>query len=401
MKIVMAALLLACMPVAFTPCGPNSASAQQVADQAAYPLRERPLNAHWRFLRGDAVGAELPQFDDAAWRRVDLPHDWSIEDLPPRDRDPLFATITLTPGEWRFSSGDDPARSKPGFDDAAWKTVHLPQSWDRHGQANGGPVSFSGKTGLGWYRRHFAVPKSVAGKTVFIEMGVINGQNWTYVDGVKVQETGDDYWSNNSVMTRSIELPPAQATPGDHVVAVKIKGPPRGGFSPISITSASGVPKPVGPSPCDPGRSAGNINTGYAVGGIGWYRQHFTLPASDEGKQVRVVFDGSYMETTVWLNGVAVGSNHYGYSPFGLDLTRRLKPAGEENVLAVKVVNQGSNSRWYSGSGLFRPVYLEVTNRLRVAPWGLAVSTARVFFDRQSGGAPGPCQRGRGTSQRR
>ena len=109
-------------------------TALQGADQAAYPPRERPLSANWRFLRGDAVGAELPQFDDVAWRRVDLPHDWSIEDLPPRDRDPLFATITLTPGEWRFSSGDDPARSKPGFDDAAWKTVRLPQTWDQHGQ---------------------------------------------------------------------------------------------------------------------------------------------------------------------------------------------------------------------------------------------------------------------------
>ena len=204
-------------------------------------------------------------------------------------------------------------------------------------------------------------------------MGVINGQNWIYVDGVKVQETGaDDYWSNNSVMTRTIELPPAQATPGEHVIAMRIQGPPD------AADSRKSVSPPAGPSPCDPGRSAGNINTGYAVGGIGWYRQHFTLPASDEGKQVRVVFDGSYMETTVWLNGFAVGSNHYGYSPFGLDLTPRLKPAGEENVLAVKVVNQGSNSRWYSGSGLFRPVYLEVTNRLRVAPWGLAVSTAEI-----------------------
>jgi beta-galactosidase len=117
------------------------------------------------------------------------------------------------------------------------------------------------------------------------------------------------------------------------------------------------------------------------VGGIGWYRQHFTLPASDTGKKVRVVFDGSYMETTVWINGVEVGRNLYGYSPFGFDLTPHLKPGGQENVLAVKVVNEGKNSRWYSGSGLYRPVHLEVTNPLRVALWGLAITTPEVRPD--------------------
>ena len=82
-------------------------------------------------------------------------------------------------------------------------------------------------------------------------MGVINGQNWIYVDGVKVQETGaDDYWSNSSVMTRTVELPPAQATPGEHVIAMRIQGPADGRILGIRLAPAS-------PSPCDPGRSAG------------------------------------------------------------------------------------------------------------------------------------------------
>jgi beta-galactosidase len=329
--------------------------------------RERPLNSDWRFLRGDPAGAEQPQFNDASWRHIDLPHDWSIEDLPPRENDPLFATITTVPGSWKFSAGDDKAWAAAGFDDSTWKAVSLPETWDKH-SATGGDK------GVGWYRRQFTVPAAAAGKVVFIDLGVINGQDWIYVDGVKAQETGGDYWSNGSLMARVVELTASEATPGDHVVAVKIKGPPTGGFTETASP-------PAGPSPCDPGRSAGNISTGYAVGGIGWYRQRFTLPASDAGKLVRVVFDGSYMVTTVWINGAEIGRNQYGYSPFGFDLDPHLKPAGQENVLAVKVVNLGQNSRWYSGSGLFRPAHLEITSPLRVSPWGVAVSTPEVRPD--------------------
>jgi beta-galactosidase len=337
------------------------------APLAATPLREQSLNDDWRFLRGDAIGAEQPQFDDSPWRRVDLPHDWSIEDLPPRDNDPLFATVTLCPGNWKFSPGDGQARAAADFDDSMWRSVKLPETWDQHGQTREAK-------NLGWYRRHFTVPASAAGKTVFIEMGVIKGQDWIYVDGEKVQETGSDYWSNDSQTDRVVPLAASRANPGDHLIAVKISGPAAAGFT-------ATLSPPAGPSPCDPGRSAGNISTGYAAGGMGWYRRHFSLPKSSEGKLVRVVFDGSYMETTVWINGAEIGRNPYGYSPFGFDLTRYLKPAGEENVLAVKVINQGMNSRWYSGSGLFRPVHLEITSPLRVAPWGLNVTTAGIGPD--------------------
>jgi len=330
--------------------------------------RERAFNTNWLFLRGQAPGAELPAFDDSAWRRVDLPHDWSIEDLPPRDSDPLYATIALTPGTWKFSPGDHSDAATPGFNDSTWQEVKLPESWDKHRPPSDG-------TGVGWYRRHFAVSPSAAGKTVLIELGVINGQDWVYVDGVKVEETGQGYWANDSVMDRVVELPPGQSAPGDHVVAVKVKGPATGGFTAV-------VAPPDGPSPLDPGRSAGNISTGYAVGGIGWYRRHFTMPSEDQGKQARVVFDGSYMETTVWINGVEVGRNLYGYSPFGFDLTPYLKAAGQDNVLAVQVLNQGMNSRWYSGSGLYRPVHLEVTGPLRVAPWGVSVATPEATAEK-------------------
>jgi len=178
------------------------------------------FDAGWRFLRADATGAEAPDFDDAAWRLLDLPHDWSIEDLP----------------------------------------------------------------------------------------------------------------------------------------------------------STNGVP----PSPFDPVQSAGKASTGYVVGGIGWYRKHFTLPASDSGKNVTICFDGVYMNSDVWLNGQHLGNHPYGYTPFVYDLTPYLKPAGQENVLAVQVRNTGKNSRWYSGSGIYRHVWLAVTDPVHIPPWGVHVLTANI-----------------------
>jgi len=202
-------------------------------------------------------------------------------------------------------------------------------------------------------------------------MGVINGQDRIYVDGVKVGESGDGYWSNNSVLARTVTLPAVLATAGRHVIAVRVVGPREGGFT--SVASP-----PTGGSALDPGRSSGNINTGYSVGGIGWYRNYFRLPATNAPDRVSLCFDGCYGETTVWLNGIELGRHHNGYSPFRLDLPKKLLRAGAENVLAVRVVNQGDNSRWYSGSGLFRPVRLEVKPAISIRPGSVSLLTPSV-----------------------
>ena len=158
--------------------------------------REHCFDSNWHFLRSDAPGAEQPAFDDATWRVIDVPHDWSIEDLPP------------------------------------------------------------------------------------------NG-------------------STNRI------------------------------------------------GPFDPDASAGKDATGNMVGGTGWYRKHFTLPASDNGKSVSVRFDGIYMDADLWPNGQPPGNRPYGYTSFTLHLTPYLKPDGQTNVLAVRVGNEGRNGRWYSGSGIY------------------------------------------------
>lgn len=186
----------------------------------AEPAHERNFDSDWHFLRADAPSAEVPDFDDGAWRVLDLPHDWSIEDLP----------------------------------------------------------------------------------------------------------------------------------------------------------STDGAPS----SPFNPALSTGGPASGYTVGGIGWYRKHFTLPAADAGKCVSICFDGVYMNADVWLNGKHLGNHPYGYTPFVFDLTPHLKPAGQENVLAVRVKNVGKTSRWYSGSGIYRHVRLAVADPIHIPFWGVHVLTTNI-----------------------
>ncbi len=192
---------------------------------AADVAREQNFDANWRFLRADAAGAELADFNDSAWRVLDVPHDWSIEDLP------------------------------------------------------------------------------------------------------------------------------------------------------VAATTNSSSQR-VGPF--DPAASAGGPATGHVLGGTGWYRKHFTLLPGEAGKRVSVRFDGVYMEADVWLNGRHLGNHPCGYTPFAFDLAPGLKPPGETNVLAIRVRNEGQNSRWYSGSGIDRHVVLTVTDPLQIAEYGLQITTPQI-----------------------
>ena len=111
---------------------------------------------------------------------------------------------------------------------------------------------------------------------------------------------------------------------------------------------------------------------GYARAGIGWYRRRFTL-TREAGIRAALRFEGAYMHSDVWLNGVHLGGHVYGYTPFELDITAAL--ADGENELLVRVDNSRQpNSRWYSGSGITREVFLVRTASARIAPWGAWVS---------------------------
>lgn len=117
---------------------------------------------------------------------------------------------------------------------------------------------------------------------------------------------------------------------------------------------------------------------GALPGGIGWYRKTFVPEKADAGKQFRIVFDGVYMNSEVFLNGVSLGHRPYGYITFSYDLTPHLK-WGEENVIAVRVDNsEQPNSRWYSGCGIYRNVWLVKTGAVHVAEWGTYVVSDNV-----------------------
>lgn len=215
---------------------PKSAAKELAARPMAVNERDNPFDQDWLFHRGDISGAENPAFDDSRWRRLDLPHDWSIEDLTPVEE----------------------------------------------------------ATGQG---------------TVWVQANV-----------------------------------PTE-------------------IGPFSVT-----------------KSAGEEATGWVVGGTGWYRKRFHLPSSVAKSECEIRFDGVYMNADVWLNGHLLGFHPYGYTTFAYNLTPFLNPTGE-NMLAVRVRNEGQNSRWYSGSGIYRHVWLTFTEKLRIPLWGVGVTTPKVAPD--------------------
>ena len=119
------------------------------------------------------------------------------------------------------------------------------------------------------------------------------------------------------------------------------------------------------------------VNGGFTTGGTGWYRKSFTIPVDQKGKRVIIQFDGVYMNAEVWINGKSCGNQPYGYSSFWYDLTKNVK-FGLKNIIAVKVKNEGENSRWYSGSGIYRHVWLKLVDPVHLAQWGTAVVSSDI-----------------------
>jgi beta-galactosidase len=113
--------------------------------------------------------------------------------------------------------------------------------------------------------------------------------------------------------------------------------------------------------------AAATSQGGSLPGGIGWYRKTFVLPAAAKDKLVTVVFDGVYQNSEVWVNGHYLGKKPNGYVNFSYELAEYLKPAPQKNIIAVKVDNsQQPNSRWYTGSGIYRDVKLVIKNRVYI-----------------------------------
>ncbi len=118
----------------------------------------------------------------------------------------------------------------------------------------------------------------------------------------------------------------------------------------------------------------GSWQNGYLAGGIAWYRKSFSWQEEWKGKEIHILFDGIYMNSTVWINGLLLGNRPYGYIGFSYDLTPYLQEG--ENILTVKVDHSKAlSSRWYTGSGIYRHVRLLVSDQVHIPVWGIYFTT--------------------------
>jgi beta-galactosidase len=119
------------------------------------------------------------------------------------------------------------------------------------------------------------------------------------------------------------------------------------------------------------------VNGGFTTGGTGWYRKTFTVPQELKNKHFIIMFEGVYMNAEIWMNGEFLGKHPYGYTSFWFDISGKIK-FDKENILTVKVKNEGENSRWYSGSGIYRHVWLKVVSPVHITTWGTYITTTQA-----------------------
>ena len=141
---------------------------------------------------------------------------------------------------------------------------------------------------------------------------------------------------------------------------------------------ARGNPLPTEPEgPFDP-RSPGGNSNGYLNGGLGWYRKTFTVPETARNRRIFIEFEGVYMNSEVWINGQSLGKRPYGYSTFEYELTPHLMFGKQPNVMAVKVNVPQPSTRWYSGAGIYRHVWLTTLDPVHIAHWGTTIRTPEI-----------------------
>jgi len=119
------------------------------------------------------------------------------------------------------------------------------------------------------------------------------------------------------------------------------------------------------------------VNGGFTREGTAWYRKTFIIPKNAQDKRLLLQFDGVYMNADVYINGKHLGNHPYGYTAFGYDITPNSKRQGK-NVVALEVKNEGANSRWYSGSGIYRHVWLKSFEALHIGHWATNITTPKI-----------------------
>ena len=128
-------------------------------------------------------------------------------------------------------------------------------------------------------------------------------------------------------------------------------------------------------------RSADNPSSnlgGYFQNGFGWYRKEFEVPADWQGKTVLVEFEGVFMNAEVFINDRPLGVHPYGYTTFTYDLSPYLNYGGKNDIRVAVDNSHPLNARWYTGSGIYRPVWLHVGEAVHLAHWGVFVTTPDI-----------------------
>ena len=331
------------------------------------PRKVQSFDSDWRFYAGEIKGAETPDYNDSSWLTVDVPHDWSIEGLARAEAKAENAMeLPVVKGEWKFNKGDDTLWKSPGFNDSSWQVVKLPAPWEEH-------LNYTEDNVYGWFRREIDIPADLHGKDISINVGKIDDADETFFNGVKVGGLGHfppQYVSAWDI-SRHYKVPHEIIHEGGkNIIAVRVfDGIGQGGIYDDGTRVTEGMFESTSP---------GGSGAGYINAGTGWYRKAFKLPGSMQGKRVFIEFDGVYMNSDVWLNGVHLGSRPYGYSSFQYELTPHLKFGDQKNFLAVRSDVQQPCSRWYSGAGIYRHVRLTVTDPIHIAHWGTYVTTPEV-----------------------
>jgi len=331
--------------------------------------RDLLFNEGWLFHRGDVKGAEASNFDDANWRAVVLPHDWSVEPIPESELEPVDA-ISPVQGAWLYRDGDDDDFAKVDADLSGWKSTQLPRL-----MPNFAPKSYL------WFRREIEVPAAMAKSGVVIDLGKIDDCDELYVNGRKVGESGvmpKNQPQGNCISASNTErkyrVPASALKPGRNVIAVCVYNDTgSGGFAVEEGENKGNNKVETGFDVVGPFLSTaiGGTRSGYTVGGTGWYRKHFNWKKDDRSATIR--FGAVMMNSDVWINGQHLGFWPYGYTSFYYDLTPYLRDG--DNVLAVRVRNEGVTSRWYPGSGIYRNVWLTTTSKTHIRPWGVWART--------------------------
>ncbi len=236
----------------------------------------------------------------------------------------------------------------------------------------------------GWYFMRYD-SDAVADTFIYDERPAIERHNDNIVADTRAEQEG--YVSSSQRALKKWILPSANGfikNPSQHFI--RPEGNPAQHFAYVQHGFNDAVWQKVnlphdwaiqGPFYKDPDPVVGGGMGRLPSQGVAWYRKKLDIPAKDAGKVIYLDIDGAMSYAMVWLNGQLVGGWPYGYNSFRLNLTPYIRFGGV-NQLAIRVDNPNHSSRWYTGGGLYRNVWLVKTQPVHIGQWGTFITTPEV-----------------------